>query len=182
MINFLHFRHSHSAFFVFLIGLSLLIFPVPENVLAAESKKNPQEKALKENGTGNETSKQTAQPAIERNTMSVTSRQVIENHLQAIRQRDPHLLWQYVSQSYREDFRSPDELMQYMKRQRQGLYEHLSYNYLETAPQGEKIVEKVELTTRSGGKVLAFFKLVRGEQGEWKIDHITLLESDSQAI
>lgn len=135
-----------------------------------------------EDVTGKDETAEKDNGEVPRKASMSSARGIITDQLQAIRKRDAHLLWQYVSKEYREDYRSPNEALKDIRRSKKPLFEHLSFNFLDSAVQNGKVVEKVELVTRSGGKVLAFFKLVKDEKDQWKIDHITLLQSDSQAI
>lgn len=112
----------------------------------------------------------------------LTSRQVVSGHLQAIRQQDAHKIWDFVSQEYKEDFRSPNEALRDLKNNKKLLHDHISYTLIETMDQKDSVIEKVELVTRNGGKALAFYSLKQNPDGIWKVDHITLLETDSRAI
>lgn len=128
-----------------------------------------------------------AEPRIDRPSILPQSanpnpKDILNSQLKAVRERDAHLVWQYSSESYRDQFRSPNEVLRDVRKNKKALYNHISYNFVETIDQGDKVIEKVELTTRSGSKVTAFFKLLKNDKGHWKVDHVTLLEADSQAI
>ena len=110
------------------------------------------------------------------------SKDIVSLHLQAIRNRDAHEVWHYTSGEFRGKFRSPRAALAEVKKSKKALYNHLSFDFVETIRHDETLIEKIELITRSGRRVIAFFKLEKDDEGMWKIDHITLLQPDSQAI
>lgn len=124
-------------------------------------------------------------PAVQRTLPEAGSpRHVVSEHLQAIRMGDAHEVWQYFSKNYQEDYRSPNEALRDIKTKQKLLFNHVSYHFLEAMEleKPDSVIEKVELVTRGGGKALAFFRLKKTAEDVWKIDHITLLETDSKAI
>ena len=121
-------------------------------------------------------------PSTSAQSTNPSPKDILNSQLKAVRERDAHLLWQYSSDSHRDQFRSPSEALRDVRKNKKALYNHLSFDFVETIDQGDKVIEKVELTTRSGSKVIAFFKLLKSEKGHWKVDNVTLLEADSQAI
>ena len=160
--------------------LSILMIVTFSQLAKAESSKNPvsPKPSIAASGPVIKSGEENAS----RNISIGATKDIIAEQLEAIRKRDAHLLWKYISKDYQGDYRSPNEAMKDIRRSKKPLFEHLSYSFLDSTVQNEKVVEKVELVTRSGGKVLAFFKLTKDDDGQWKIDHITLLQSESQAI
>ena len=112
----------------------------------------------------------------------VSTANIVSNHLQAIRQQDAHKIWEFVSEDYKKDFRSPNEALRDLRTNKKLLHDHVSFTLMERIDQNDSVIEKVELVTRNGGTALAFYRLKKNKDGIWKVDHITLLESNSKAI
>lgn len=110
------------------------------------------------------------------------TQQIVSDYLQAVRQKDAHKIWQFLSEDYKSDYRSPNEALRKLKTKKKLLHDHISFSWLETVNQEKNVIEKIELVTRNGGRALAFFRLERSADSVWKVDHITVLETDSKAI
>lgn len=120
--------------------------------------------------------------SLAQNGEGLSPDRVITRHLQAIRDKNPHMAWRLLSESYREEFDSPADYFGHIKDTQKPLFEHISYSILHGGAQGKKYIQRVELVTRGGRQVLAIYNFLAQKKAGWKITGITLLGFDSHNI
>lgn len=120
-----------------------------------------------------------------------SSQDVLSAQFQAIRDNDPLGFWQYLSVDFQAKYRSARAAFADIKHKYPDLYTHSDFRVIDTSIKHshgkERRIDKVEITNQRGQKTLGFFRFIHDNNASkaienWRLDHIMLLESNSQAI
>lgn len=120
------------------------------------------------------------QPAAEQQHPGQT---MIKDQLTAIKARNADLAFSYLSDHMHENYDTAKEYLSEMRFEYRPIYNYESFEFLDSHTSGESLVQKVSFVdSYTKDEFTAIYRLVKSEDGHWKIDSFAVLEQDSSPI
>lgn len=104
--------------------------------------------------------------------------QLIENHVSAIRSRDPSQAYRLISLHGQEKYGTPKLYWRDVRQNMRLLFNHNSYKFMGRNTVNGMIIQKVNMIDQDGKENLVIFRVLQDNENSWRIENIIITSPD----
>lgn len=106
---------------------------------------------------------------------------VIQQQMSAIQERNAEAAYSLLTEETHGDYDNAQTFLTKMRYEYRPLYNYKEYSFKDRYDVSGALIQKVEVTDLNGELSLVIFRLEQ-QGGDWRIDSVTVLETDAQPI
>lgn len=107
-----------------------------------------------------------------------SAHQVIDRLMAALRDRRAEDAFALTSPDIRTKYEDAEDFLGSVRFEYRPLYNNLAYDFLDSTPLDDALIQRVSLKKRDGGNVTVIYRLERQPDGEWLVDSFSILDFD----